>query len=147
MLNQALLNGLELHDTYGVVVENGLKNMEIPADPKQVEEYDWPERNGKEYRFTDKVQDATAQLDCVMVADTMGELLTNKDALFGVLQNGQPHSIYVFETDSTHTVKYNGVTGFEFVKPSEGAGLRFSLQFTILKGALPDTIKILDGNG
>ena len=124
MLNQAKLNGIDIFEGYGLVVEKGLKNLEAPADPKASESYDWPERHGNEYLLTDKVSDLDASLECAMVADTMVQLLANKDALYAVLRNGQFKTLEVITTGKTYDIKFNKTSGFDFVRVDEGAAAK-----------------------
>ncbi|RZK69856.1 MAG: hypothetical protein EOO85_21850 [Pedobacter sp.] len=147
MLNQALLNTIEVHDAYGVVFLDGLKNLDRPADTKQAEEKSWAEKNGREYRLTSVLDDYNATLDVALVGNNMAEFQAKKSAFFDELRSASLHELEVVSTGITHTFKYNSCNNYKHVNPTSGVGATFTLDITVTVGTQPDTIIILDGNG
>ena len=147
MLNQADINGIEVYDAYGLWFTNGLKNMERPADLKEAESQSWPERDGREYRLTTKLDDYDVSLYAVLSAPTMAEFLVKKAALNAVLGNGLIKEWFVYSTGITYNIKYNRTTNLEFINTVGAISAKFNLELTVTLQQQEETFYILDGNG
>ncbi len=148
MAEQAELDGIGMEAAFNAAFLSGLKNMERPADVKAVDSQSWPERNGREYILTDKLDDYDVSLECVVQGDTTAEAITNKDALILALNPLVIHTLHVISTNKTYNIKYNKTTGFDFLQTSTGYGIKMTLDLTVLVGVdqVINTL-ILDGNG
>lgn len=146
-MGQAELNGVDIIG-YGLAVISGLKNLEVPANPKPAESNSWPEQNGSEYILNSNVDDVDASLEMVLKADNMADFLTKKDAVYAIMDNGQFKELRVIATNRTYKVKYNKTSGFEFLNTFIGVAAKFTWELTIIKNLnQPIITTILDGNG
>jgi len=145
---QATINTLDFETIYGVTFLNGLKDMEQPAPMKEAESYDWPERDGREYFMSGKVEDYDVSLDVVQVGADMSEFLARKAALVGVLQSPIFHAIYVASTGVSYSTKYKSITSYQHLTGLVGqVGAKYTINLTVLTGGQVAPLFILDGNG
>jgi hypothetical protein len=146
-LFQAKLNGKFFCTNYGVGIQAGLKDMSTPADPKLAIEKDYPERNGKEYRLSSKVQDVNVTLVCWLKATSITDFFNKKTALETELNLPVLKDFWVAETNQTYKVKYNKISNYNFIVAKSTPFARFNIELTIVVGQQENTLIIRDGNG
>jgi hypothetical protein len=146
-LHQAKLNGKYFCTTYGVGIQSGLKNTSTPAELKPAQEQDWPDRDGKEYFLTDKIQDVNVTLVCWLKASSLTDFFSKKNALETELKLPVLKDLWVAETNQTYKVKYNKISNYNFITAKVTPFARFNIELTIVVGQQADTLIIRDGNG
>lgn len=145
-LNQAKLNGNFFCTTYGVGIQGGLKDMSTPADPKPAIEKDYPERDGKIYRLSSKVQDVNVTLVCWLKATSLTDFFNKKNALETELRLPVLKDFWVAETNQTYKVKYNKISNYNFIVAKSTPFARFNIELTIVVGQQPVVEYVIDGN-
>lgn len=149
MINQAQFNGFNMHTVFGIGIESGLRDFLKGSELKEVETYDWPERDGLEYSLAvRKKQDVAITLSCWMVESSIVDfkakrILFEAQAMLPGLQNFRVESL-----DETFKVMYKGITNFNLISstPTKVAA-KFNIELIIVVGQQPKYTIIRDGNG
>lgn len=147
---ETTIDNINIFQVYGVGIESGLKSLTQPAELKATEEYDWPERHGKEYFLTDKVNDTKVVLKCWIKGNSLTDFMSKKDAFEAMLRKPVFKILRDAITSKEYTVKYDKISGFDWRTKNTGKpSAKFNLELTIIQDPLnqPSQTTILDGNG
>lgn len=136
------MDGRDLWDVYGIVVEDGSDGfLKLPTKKPSIE-HDWMDADGKEVDLTNIFfQDRDIALQCVMIADNEADFWTKRTGFIAQLRQPGARRIEVNELGTrSFFVFYKENTGFtRFTKIRTGNVIcRFIIVFTEAEPTEPD---------
>lgn len=114
MTGKYKIDGLDMFDTYGVVVSDGSDDFLAFPNSKEVYFHDFKDENGKQYWLGQRFfEDKTAILSITLLADTEESFKTKRDALWARLSASGERTIYINELDMSFQCFYKSTKSTE----------------------------------
>lgn len=145
-----ILNGNDLYSTYGLTITNVVPALLALPDRKASVSHDFPEENGISIDLTNPAFSArTFTFNCILQADTVGDLKNRYQGLFTLLKIAGTYQFYNSFLDMTVYLFYQKQSNLTSVnRTASGFAIKFDLQFgeTDPDANLPDVYLVDDQN-
>lgn len=110
---QDTLNGLNLFDTFNLVIQTGTAELLEFPERKEILSNDWREENGQEYDLENPTfKDKEITLSCAIATDTDAEFWTNYNALFNELKKEGFANLFIWDHGKNYDVFYKKSSSF-----------------------------------
>lgn len=113
-----LINGYDLKDAFGIVLEDkGLEKLEPPPTPKEPFYNEWPDQSGRDYDNVSPVvyEPRNIELPFLLIASSMADYRKKKKDFMQLIDFNGEFDFQIIDWGEAFKLRYKSVTSWEFI--------------------------------
>lgn len=114
MVSQDTLNGINLLQSFSLVIQTGTARLLEFPERKETLTNDWREENGSDYDLTNpKFKDKEVTLNCAILADNAAAFWNFYNSFWAEISKAGWQNLYIQDHDKTYQVFYRRSGSFQ----------------------------------